>query len=137
MKLPIQFEFQDKKILVIGAGVSTYRHVEKLVSFSGKITIVSKAFHQRYSMLENVNKIEKILHHVDLEKDVFANMYIVIIATSNKYLNKKIHQYCESNHILNMTIDNSMPSDFSFMESFTEKVIMLYCRQNVIIVENN
>lgn len=125
MKLPIQFEFQNKKVLFIGAGLSAYRHAKVLHEYKAQLTIISKAFHSRFSELTNTNQIIEILDHADLNTSYFDSTDLVIIGTKNHYLNKKIYNYCQEHRILNMTLDNSLPSDFKFMESISEKGITL------------
>ncbi len=121
MQIPLMFELTGKNVLVVGGDLVAYLKTVKFLEFGANISVVSKTYCKYFEKLDKISKHTETLKHIDLNTSHFTNKDIVIIATNNKYLNKKIYDYCDDNKILSISIDHSSPSDFTVMESAKEQ----------------
>lgn len=125
MKLPIYIDMNLKKVLIVGGGMKAY-HKAKVFSESGaKVTVVSKAFCTRLNDLEGVNLISEILDRKTLNTAYFDQAHLVVIATSNNYLNQAISRYCKENHRLYTTSDPAIYDDFTIMSQGAKEGLTL------------
>ena len=112
---PVSIDLNNKNILVIGAGKISLRKVETLLNYNCNITVISKEIiEKKLEELEKSNKI-KILKNQEFEEKFLENIFLVVVATDNEILNKKISQLCMSKNILvnNITSKDDMNVRFS------------------------
>ena len=112
---PVSIDLNNKNILVIVAGKISLRKVETLLNYNCNITVISKEIiEKKLEELEKSNKI-KILKNQEFEEKFLENIFLVVVATDNEILNKKISQLCMSKNILvnNITSKDDMNVRFS------------------------
>ena len=112
---PVSIDLNNKNILVIGAGKIALRKVETLMSYNCNILIITKdILEEKFLELEKNNKI-KILKNQEFEEKFLENIFLVVVATDNETLNKKISQLCMSKNILvnNVTSKDDMNVRFA------------------------
>lgn len=125
MKIPIMYELHGKKILIVGGDMKAYLQAKLLCNTGADISVVSKSYCTHFEKLSKIKLYKEVLTHTNLNKDYFSNKDIVIIATNNPYLNKKIYTYCKNNKIISTTLDNSTFSHFELMESIDKNGLLL------------
>ena len=112
---PVSIDLNNKNILVIGAGKIALRKVETLMSYNCNILVITKdILEEKFLELEKNNKI-KILKNQEFEEKFLENIFLVVVATDNETLNKKISQLCMSKNILvnNVTSKDDMNVRFA------------------------
>ena len=112
---PVSIDLNNKNILVIGAGKIALRKVETLLNYNCNIIVITKdILEEKFLELEKNNKI-KILKNQEFEEKFLENIFLVVVATDNETLNKKISQLCMSKNILvnNVTSKDDMNVRFA------------------------
>ena len=112
---PVSIDINNKNILVIGAGKIALRKVETLLNYNCNIIVITKdILEEKFLELEKNNKI-KILKNQEFEEKFLENIFLVVVATDNETLNKKISQLCMSKNILvnNVTSKDDMNVRFA------------------------
>ena len=112
---PVSIDLNNKNILVIGAGKIALRKVKTLMSYNCNITVITKdILEEKFWELEKNNKI-KILKNQEFEEKFLENIFLVITATDDETLNKKISQLCMNKNILvnNITSKDNMNVRFA------------------------
>ena len=112
---PVSVDINNKNILVIGAGKIALRKVETLLNYNCNIIVITKdILEEKFLELEKNNKI-KILKNQEFEEKFLENIFLVIAATDNETLNKKISQLCMNKNILvnNITSKDDMNVRFA------------------------
>ena len=91
---PVSINLNNKNILVIGAGKIALRKTEMLLNYNCNINVITKDI---------------------LEEKFLENIFLVVVATDNETLNKKISQLCMSKNILvnNVTSKDDMNVRFA------------------------
>ena len=91
---PVSINLNNKNILVIGAGKIALRKTETLLNYNCNINVITKDI---------------------LEEKFLENIFLVVVATDNETLNKKISQLCMSKNILvnNVTSKDDMNVRFA------------------------
>ena len=112
---PVSINLNNKNILVIGAGKIALRKTEMLLNYNCNINVITKdILEEKFLELEKNNKI-KILKNQEFEEKFLENIFLVVVATDNETLNKKISQLCMSKNILvnNVTSKDDMKVRFA------------------------
>ena len=112
---PVSVDINNKNILVIGAGKIALRKVETLLNYNCNIIVITKdILEEKFLELEKNNKI-KILKNQEFEEKFWENIFLVITATDDETLNKKISQLCMNKNILvnNITSKDDMNVRFA------------------------
>ena len=112
---PVSIDLNNKNILVIGAGKIALRKVETLMSYNCNILVITKdILEEKFLELEKNNKI-KIFKNQEFEEKFLENIFLVVVATNNEILNKKISNLCISKNILvnNITSKDDMNVRFA------------------------
>ena len=107
---PVSIDLNNKNVLVIGAGKIALRKIETLLNYNCNITVITKeVLEEKFLELEKNNKI-KIFKNQEFEEKFLENIFLVVVATDNETLNKKISQLCMSKNILvnNVTSKDDM-----------------------------
>jgi len=112
---PVSINLNNKNILVIGAGKIALRKTEMLLNYNCNINVITKdILEEKFLELEKSNKI-KIFKNQEFEEKFLENIFLVVVATDNETLNKKISQLCMSKNILvnNVTSKDDMNVRFA------------------------
>ena len=109
MLYPINIELENINITVIGGGEVAYRKCKNFIEFGKKVKVVSKSY---------IKEFEEIKEHLDMIIDEYKEKYIkysyiVVGATDNKEINKKIGIYCRENGKLVNIVDDKQISNYT------------------------
>lgn len=109
MFYPINIKIDDMQITIIGGGKVAYRKCMNFLDFYKKVTVVSKDF---------IDEFNEIKDKINIIKDGYDEKYIkesfvVIAATNNKCINRKIGIYCRDNGKLVNVVDDVNLSNFT------------------------
>ncbi|KEH93421.1 siroheme synthase [Clostridium botulinum C/D str. BKT12695] len=112
MYYPLMINIDNKNIVVIGGGTVAFRKVKKLLEFGACVTVISPNVLEKFNSLK-VKFHDKLKIIEDYFKSTYIeNAYLVIGATSDKNINKKISEYCKKKRIFCNIVDNIKESDF-------------------------
>jgi len=108
---PVNLDMRNRKCLVVGGGAVGTRKVMTLLECGAKVTVVSTDITEKLQELSDsdIIKLEKRPFHIsDLDE-----MFLVIGATDNQEINRKIHSEAERLGILCNIADR--PEDCNFI----------------------
>jgi len=108
---PVNLDMRNRKCLVVGGGSVGTRKVMTLLECGAKVTVVSTDVAEKLQELSDsdIIKLEKRPFHIsDLDE-----MFLVIGATDNQEINRKIHSEAERLGILCNIADR--PEDCNFI----------------------
>lgn len=109
---PMFIDLSEKRALVVGAGRIASRRIGTLVQFCPCITVVAPELRPETEQLEKDGKIT-ILRRPFEPEDV-EGMDIVLAATNDKELNRRVYELCKQRAItVNVCSDGSL-CDFYF-----------------------
>lgn len=110
---PIFIDLEKKDILVIGGGKIAYRKVKTLLSYGARIEVVAPEIRDEkfYALIEE--KSIKLTYRKFKESDIHGR-FLIIAATNDKELNKKIYELGDSENILvnNITTKEDLNTRF-------------------------
>jgi len=107
---PVNLDIENKKCLVVGGGSVSSRKVDTLLKCGTKVTVVSPEFSDSLQALGNNGTItikNRAYRSSDLE-----GMFLVIGATDNEQLNRKISADAEEQNVLCNIADVPDASNF-------------------------
>lgn len=116
MYYPINLKINDMRVVIIGGGKVAYRKCMNFLTFSKRVTVVSKEF---------IDEFENIRNEIDITKDNYDEKYIkdafvVVAATNNKNINHEIGIYCRNHGKLVNVVDDGDLSNFT-VPSFVKR----------------
>lgn len=116
MYYPINLKINDMRVVIIGGGKVAYRKCMNFLTFSKRVTVVSKEF---------IEEFENIRNKIDITKDNYDEKYIkdafvVVAATNNKNINHEIGIYCRNHGKLVNVVDDGDLSNFT-VPSFVKR----------------
>ena len=127
---PVSIDLNNKNILVIGAGKIALRKVETLLNYNCNIIVITKdILEERFLELEKNNKI-KIFKNQEFEEKFLENIFLVVVATDNETLNKKISQLCMSKNILVNNVTSKDDMNVRFMSIYEKDDIQIAISAN-------
>ena len=109
-KYPIFLELSGRRVVVIGAGAIAIRKVQSLLAAGARVVVIANdvtkmiPFHHHKSNLEIVRSL--------YTKNHLAGATLVIAATNNKKINKRIFKDCQELEILCNVVDDPEHCDF-------------------------
>lgn len=101
---PIYLDLKGKKCLVVGGGNVARRKIMMLKRAGAEVTVVAPEINPD---ILGVTKIEREFIPEDVE-----GFTLVISATSNSYVNKRVSEAARSKNIIVNVVDDKMISDF-------------------------
>jgi len=113
----IDISLRDKTVLIIGGGIVGERKAAKFLAAGAKVVVASKDFTERFKQLSSHNKLQ--LLHVDLETasqsigKLVSKADLVIAATNNRELNKRIAEEAKKNRTHVSVADSPHLGDFT------------------------
>jgi siroheme synthase-like protein len=119
---PVMLNVDGKKCTVIGGGSVAKRKAAKLVQSGARVKVISKSF------CEGFKNAEKIIK--EYEPSDICGSFLVIAATDDRELNKKIARDAREKNILVSLADDKDNSDFISVSSKTEGDITLSVSTN-------
>ena len=127
---PVSIDLNNKNVLVIGAGKIALRKIETLLNYNCNINVITKEIlEEKFLELEKNNKI-KIFKNQEFEEKFLENIFLVITATDNEILNKKISQLCMSKNILVNNISSKDDMNIRFSSIYEKDDIQIAISAN-------
>jgi len=114
--LIVDLNLNGKNVLVIGGGVEGYRKVRGLLGQNCKITVVSDRINSNLRTLSDEGKINLIKQKITDTNvlDNFKDVFVVLAATDDKNLNRKIVEKGRLSRSFVYAADDPDVSDFSY-----------------------
>ena len=106
---PFMIDMKDKDCLVVGGGRIACRKVSDLLRFGAHVTVVSIGICDEIRAMQDIRIIEKEYH----TEDIFGR-FLVIAATDQEDINRKIASQCEERQILVNAVDIKDACSFIF-----------------------
>ena len=112
----VDLNLVDKHVMVIGGGTEGSRKIRGLLGQNCKITVISNRLNRYLRSLEKQGKIEivKIKLKDASILDNYENQFLVLAATSNRSLNRKLVEKGRSMGSFVYAADDPQFSDFSY-----------------------
>jgi precorrin-2 dehydrogenase/sirohydrochlorin ferrochelatase len=114
--LIVDLNLAGKNVIVIGGGVEGVRKVKGLLGQNCKITVISERLNSYLEELEQQKKIEIVKMKIKNANilDNYKNIFLVLAATDNKELNRKIVEKGRSMMSFVYAADDPPVSEFSY-----------------------
>ncbi len=109
MLYPINLNLNDVEITIIGGGEVAYRKCKNFIDFGKRIKVISLDFSDKFEGIKS--KIEMI--HDTYNEEYIKFSFIVVAATNNKEINKKVGIYCRENGKLVNVVDDINLSNYT------------------------
>lgn len=109
MLYPISIKLHRKHCVVIGGGKVASRKINSLIEAKAIVTVISPKIVDEIETF--VNKREIFYKQKDYEKQDLNGAFLIIAATNNEQVNKKIYDDKQENQMINI-VDNPELSDF-------------------------
>ena len=109
MLYPINLNLNDVEITIIGGGEVAYRKCKNFIDFGKRIKVISLDFIDKFEGIKS--KIEMI--HDTYNEEYIKSSFIVVAATNNKEINKKVGIYCRENGKLVNVVDDINLSNYT------------------------
>lgn len=106
---PMFVELSGKNVLIVGGGAVAMRKCEKLAPYGAVLTAVSARFLPRFISLEDVKLLFRPFQPEDLE-----GRDMVIAATDDKNLNRRVAELCREKNIPVNVVDDTDECSFVF-----------------------
>ena len=127
---PVSIDLNNKNVLVIGAGKIALRKIETLLKYNCNITVITKKIlEEKFLELEKNNKI-KIFKNQEFKEKFLQDIFLVVVATDNEVLNKKISQLCMSKNILVNNVTSKDDMNVRFMSIYEKDDIQIAISAN-------
>ena len=112
----VDLNLAEKHVIVIGGGIEGVRKVKGLLGQNCKITVISERMNSYLDELSQQKKIEIVkmkIKNADI-LDNYQDIFLVLAATDNKELNRKIIEKGRSMMSFVYAADDPQVSDFSY-----------------------
>jgi precorrin-2 dehydrogenase / sirohydrochlorin ferrochelatase len=124
--LIVDLNLAGKNVIVIGGGLEGVRKVKGLLGQNCKITVISERLNSYLEELSQQKKIEVVKMKIQSASilDNYTNIFLVLAATDNKELNRKIIEKGRSMMSFVYAADDPPVSDFSYASIINIEGIM-------------
>jgi precorrin-2 dehydrogenase/sirohydrochlorin ferrochelatase len=124
--LIVDLNLAGKNVIVIGGGVEGVRKVKGLLGQNCKITVISERLNSYLEELSQQKKIEIVKMKIKNANvlDNYRDIFLVLAATDNKELNRKIVEKGRSMMSFVYAADDPPVSDFSYASIINVEGIM-------------
>ncbi len=102
--LPIFIDLKYSSCLVVGGGEIALRKTETLLRSEAKIKIVSRSFHPELKTKAQQSEIELIVS--DFSEEHLHDIDLVIVATDDRELNRRVSEIAKAKRILVNVVDD-------------------------------
>lgn len=107
---PMFVDLQDKRILIVGGGPVAAGKIRKLQPFGGKITVVAPEICREIEEIPELKLCRRGFRVLDL----YPRPALVVSATGNQKVSRRVFQACERRHIPVNAADNGECCSFFF-----------------------
>jgi precorrin-2 dehydrogenase/sirohydrochlorin ferrochelatase len=124
--LIVDLNLAGKNVIVVGGGIEGVRKVKGLLGQNCKITVISERLNSYLEELAQQKKIEIVKMKIKNANvlDNYQNIFLVLAATDNKELNRKIVEKGRSMMSFVYAADDPPVSDFSYASIINIEGIM-------------
>ena len=122
----VDLNLAGKNVIVIGGGVEGIRKVRGLLGQNCKITVISERLNSYLEELSQEKKIKIVKMRITNANvlDSYSDVFLVLAATDNKELNRKIVEKGRSMMSFVYAADDPQVSDFSYASIINIEGIM-------------
>lgn len=141
--LPVCLIVKGRDCLIVGGGNVAVRKAIALVEAGALITIIAPELSERIRELASIPTVT-VKQKEYMSSDLHGNLFLVIAATDNHFLNRQILEDCRKFKILAASHDDSwVESDFISPATFVDGDVMVSistagrsCRKSKLIKDN-
>lgn len=108
---PINITLENKKCVVLGAGIVALRKIKRLLECGSRVLVVAEEFAPQLKGLLKRKKI--IFKNKKASLNDLKGAYLVVAATNDRRLNALVSAYCLKKNILVNVVDS--PKECSFI----------------------
>jgi precorrin-2 dehydrogenase / sirohydrochlorin ferrochelatase len=108
---PVLLDLSGKKVIIIGGGKVAQRKIETLLSYGAVIHVISKDLTPELKSLLEKGDIKLLGDEFD--ESFIKDAFLLIVATNDKTLNRKVSSIAREKNILVNTVDQ--PEECSFI----------------------
>jgi precorrin-2 dehydrogenase / sirohydrochlorin ferrochelatase len=108
---PVLLDLSEKKTVVIGGGKVGQRKIETLLEYGASVNIISRQITPELQVMLNRGDIKLLGHEYD--ESLIEDAFLIIIATDDRNLNKRVSAFAKERNILVNTVDQ--PEECSFI----------------------
>ena len=109
-KYPIFLELAGRRVVVVGAGAVAVRKAQILLAAGARLVVVADKIDNAITTLCHDSKAELVRSRYS--KDYLAGAVLVIAATNNLEINRRIYKDCQQLEVLCNVIDEPALCDF-------------------------
>ncbi len=117
---PIFLNLSKKKIVIIGAGTIAARRIKTLLKFGAQITVIAPKIHSEIKDLASM----LVIRQKDYEESDIIDADIVLAATDDSTVNKKVYEDAAKSKIMVNIADRKELSEFYFPAIFSDEEII-------------
>ena len=103
-RFPLFVNLDKLPVLVVGGGEIAERKINLIIKANAKVEVLARKFSPNVENLINKNKLKKIKSNLDIST-LDSNYSLIIAATDNKQINKKLFNFANKNNILINVVD--------------------------------
>jgi uroporphyrin-III C-methyltransferase/precorrin-2 dehydrogenase/sirohydrochlorin ferrochelatase len=103
-RFPLFVNLDKLPVLVVGGGEIAERKINLIIKANAKVEVLARKFSPNVENLINKNKLKKIKSNLDISA-LDSNYSLIIAATDNKQINKKLFNFANKNNILINVVD--------------------------------
>ena len=103
-RFPLFVNLDKLPVLVVGGGEIAERKINLIIKANAKVEVLARKFSPNVENLINKNKLKKIKSNLDIST-LDSNYSLIIAATDNKQVNKKLFNFANKNNILINVVD--------------------------------
>ena len=103
-RFPLFVNLDKLPVLVVGGGEIAERKINLIIKANAKVEVLARKFSPNVENLINKNKLKKIKSNLDISA-LDSNYSLIIAATNNKQINKKLFNFANKNNILINVVD--------------------------------
>jgi precorrin-2 dehydrogenase/sirohydrochlorin ferrochelatase len=123
----VDLSLQDKIVIVIGSGIELLRKIHGLVAQDCNIVVMTNRLNRHLLHLSKQGKIKIVkirLNNIITILDSYKNPYMILAATNDKALNRRIADKGRQMASLVYAADDPEYSDFSYMATINIEDMM-------------
>jgi precorrin-2 dehydrogenase/sirohydrochlorin ferrochelatase len=123
----VDLSLQDKSVIVVGSGIELLRKIHGLLGQGCNIIVITNRLNRHLSYLSKQGKIKIVktrLNNIITMLDSYKNLYMILAATNNKALNRRIADKGRQVGAFVYAADDPEYSDFSYMATINIEDMM-------------